>query len=46
MHPLKGLKKFVGHEQDVLMRQVFFSTIISNKDKKNESVQKGGDIRG
>lgn len=37
IHPLKGLKKFDGNEQDILIRKVFFSTIISNKDKKNET---------
>ena len=35
--PLKSLSRYKGDTGEILIRQVFFSTIISNKDKKNET---------
>lgn len=36
-YPLKILKKYVNCKEEINIRKVFFSTIVSNKDKKNET---------
>ncbi len=36
-YPLRALKKLIEKKDEILLRKVFFSTIVSNKDKKNET---------
>jgi len=36
-YPLKSLKKYIKETEKIKIRQVYFSMIVSNKDKKNET---------